>query len=67
MLLDMLEAQVIALRAQVDAMYAAIREARGGEAAGAEPAGCPHLETENVGTFGAPELRCKACEALIAG
>lgn len=66
MLLEVLEAQVIALRASVDAMYAAIRAARGAEQAPAAPSGCPHLETENVGTFGAPEHQCTACDAQVA-
>lgn len=65
MLLDVLEAQVIALRASVDAMHAAIQAARV-EPPTPEATGCPHLETENVGTFGAPEYQCKACGATVA-
>ena len=60
--LDLLEAQVIALRASVDAMYAAIRSARGAEPVANQPApGCPHTRTKNVGTFGAPEYECEDC------
>jgi hypothetical protein len=67
MLLDVLEAQIIALRASVDAMYAAIRAARMDAPAPAmtDPVACPHLETENVGTFGLPEYQCKSCGAIV--
>lgn len=67
MFLNLLEAQVIALRASVDAMYAAIQTAKGADAAPNDAPGCPHPETENVGTFGAPELQCKTCGATVAG
>ena len=65
MLLDLLEAQVIALRASVDAMHAAIQAARGLDATPDAAPVCPHLETDNVGTFGAPEYQCKACGAQV--
>lgn len=68
MWLDLLEAQAIALRASVDAMHEAIRAARGEVPVTpqeVEPR-CPHMDTENVGTFGAPEYRCKTCGAEVA-
>jgi hypothetical protein len=65
MLLDVLEAQIIALRASVDAMYAAIRAARTDAPPPTDSAGCPHLEVENVGTFGLPEWQCKSCGATV--
>lgn len=66
--LDVLEAQVIALRAAVDAMYAAIQAAKGIVAMQDDgPAECPHGETENIGTFGSPEIVCKACGATVGG
>jgi len=60
-----LEAQIIALRASVDAMYAAIRAVRSEAPAMTDPVGCPHLETDNVGTFGLPEYQCKSCGAIV--
>lgn len=67
MLLDLLESQVIALRASVDAMHAAIMAAKGETPAAVdERQMCPHGETENVGTFGAPDIRCKACGEQVA-
>lgn len=51
-------AHLIAVRACVDAMIVeADPEMR--------ETGCPHLETEDVGTFGAVEQQCKACGQIV--
>jgi hypothetical protein len=58
---DVLMAQLTSMRAQVDALIATVemwRLLQGGEP---NKATCPHFETENLGTFGAPDVRCKAC------
>jgi hypothetical protein len=52
------------LQAQLDAMGAVLDEALRSQVALPAPT-CPHLETENVGTFGSPELRCTACLAVV--
>jgi hypothetical protein len=64
-MIDVLKAQLLALRAQVDAMLAVIDTVYVSPAP-PEPASCLHPETENIGTFGAPEYRCMACRASVA-
>jgi hypothetical protein len=63
-MIDVLRSQLLALRAQADAMLAVI-DTVSGSPAPPEPAPCPHLETENIGTFGAPEYRCTMCKASV--
>jgi hypothetical protein len=61
-------AQLMALRAQVEAMIAVVDdEMRQEHAAGQqrEPPTCPHTETENVGTFGASVMRCTLCKEIV--
>lgn len=60
--LGVLRAQIGGLQAQVDAM-GQILEAN--DPAPVSPASCAHLETENVGTFGAPAEKCVACGAFV--
>ena len=59
-----LRAQVGGLQAQIDAMAATI-EAAMDQQQPAAPVECAHLETENVGTFGAPERRCMTCKKIV--
>jgi hypothetical protein len=62
--LGVLRVQIGGLQAQVDAM-AGVLDAMG-EPTPSEPPGCLHLETENVGTFGAPQHQCTVCRAMVA-
>lgn len=62
MSLDALMAQVVALRAQVEAMASTIEFMRDHEPL-PRPVGCSHSDVENVGTFGAPAYRCRTCGA----
>jgi hypothetical protein len=59
-MIDVLKAQLLALRAQADAMLAVIDSV-----ASQDPPACPHLDVENTGTFGAPEYRCTMCKASV--
>lgn len=62
MTLDALMAQVVSMRAQVEAMAATIDALRD-HAPIQEPIGCRHPDLEQVGTFGAPAWRCRGCGA----
>ena len=64
-MIDVLKAQLLAVRAQVDAMLAVI-DTVSVSPVPPEPAACPHPETENIGTFGAPEYRCTMCKASVS-
>lgn len=64
-MLDVLRSQLLALRAQVDATLAVIDGVQPVEAVNETPI-CPHSETVNVGTFGAPEYKCMTCQATVA-
>jgi hypothetical protein len=64
----MLALQVAALKSQIGSMQAqvltieqAIDALQINDAAGE----CPHTETENRGTFGAPDIRCVACGVAV--
>lgn len=58
-----LRAQIGALQAQVESLLETV-EVLGDEAPVATPS-CPHTETENLGTFGAPDERCKLCGVSV--
>lgn len=60
-----LRAQVGSLQAQIDALQAVAEAAMRLPVESPAPPACPHLETENVGTFGAPEFRCTLCKAVV--
>jgi hypothetical protein len=60
--LVVLRTQVGVLQAQVDAMAAALDAM--GEPTPSAPT-CLHLDTENIGTFGAPQHQCTVCHALV--
>jgi hypothetical protein len=70
-MLAILAAQLVSLRAQIggmqatiDAMAAVIDEAARQVPEPEQPP-CSHPETENIGTFGAPELQCTTCQAIV--
>jgi len=52
-------ARLVSMRALIDSMLASA------EAIPIDPPACPHLETENIGTFGVPEYRCTMCKASV--
>jgi hypothetical protein len=63
-MIDVLRSQLLALRTQIDAALAVIDTVS--PSPPPESVGqCPHLEVENVGTFGAPEYRCTLCKASV--
>ena len=66
-MIELLRAQLLALRAQIDAMLAVLDTVDGPtpshDLSNGSP--CQHLETENVGTFGASEYRCTMCKAIV--
>lgn len=67
-MIDVLRAQLLALRTQVDAMLAvmdACAPILSAEPSSQADTGCPHLETENIGTFGAPAFKCLACGQMV--
>ena len=66
-MIELLRAQLLALRAQIDAMLAVLDTVDGPTPSPDLSNGsqCQHLETENVGTFGAPEFRCTMCKATV--
>lgn len=55
-LIGALQAQNVALEHAVELAFGASAQT---------PQGCPHLETEDVGTFGEPETRCVACKQVV--
>lgn len=62
-----LRAQIGGLQAMVDALAATVEEAAKQQAPNDdEPTGCLHPELENVGTFGAPQMQCAVCKAMVA-
>jgi hypothetical protein len=69
--LAVLAAQLEAMAAQVDAMRAMVAQAQmaegtyGNHPSYMQPNQCPHLEIEEVGTFGASQQKCKACGATV--
>ncbi len=67
---DLFKAQLVGIRATVGALQAQIvaLEATLGQAQDdpePAPSGCQHTETENVGTFGAPQYQCQACHEIV--
>ena len=66
-MIDVLRSQLLALKSQIDAMVAVIDSLQPSLPSSAEePSGtCPHLETENIGTFGAPAFKCLACGRMV--
>ena len=64
--LGAMRAQIGGLQAQVDAL-AGVMELLEWPATPepVAPPVCAHLETENVGTFGAPQQRCTVCHAMV--
>lgn len=52
--------QLHAIRAQVDALILVLNE----QVVVAAP-GCPHVETEEVGTFGQRATRCRRCGVTV--
>ncbi len=59
-----MRAQIGSLQAQLVSQEHAI-EAAFGEPEPQAPQTCQHIETEAVGTFGAPETRCVACKQIV--
>lgn len=67
--LDLLALQVAALKSQIGSMQVqllAMEQAIENMQVNAAASGCPHEETEDRGTFGAPDIRCVACDAQVA-
>lgn len=64
-MIELLRAQLLALRAQIDAMLAVLDTVTAPTAPAVEPMSCPHTETENIGTFGAPQFKCLACGRTV--
>lgn len=60
-MVDVLRSQLLALKAQIDAMLTVLDSVVPAAAA----ASCPHTEVETGGTFGAPEYRCLACHQNV--
>jgi len=60
-----LDAQLRALRAQLLATDAFLDLLFDAQDAPAAPSGCPHIETENIGTMGHPARQCRNCHAVI--
>jgi hypothetical protein len=52
--------QLYALHMQIEALIVAVQ----GMPVHDE-AGCPHPETHNIGTFGAPSLKCVRCGQIV--
>lgn len=66
-MIDVLRAQLLALKSQIDAMLVVMDACDSSQGASPELAvpSCPHLETENIGTFGAPAFKCLACGRMV--
>lgn len=66
-MIELLRAQLLALKAQADAMLATLDACEGTTTAPAQATEqqCPHTETENIGTFGAPQFKCLACGQTV--
>lgn len=74
-MIDVLKAQLLALRAQIDAMLSVIESVHmpteqapmpnGADTSSPADTGCPHPETVNMGTFQAPDFRCATCKASV--
>lgn len=60
-MIDVLRAQLLSVRAQIDATLAVID---GLTVQAPEPPVCPH-EPKNFGTFGAPDWRCEICKQPV--
>ncbi len=61
------QAQVVALEALITALQAEAEANREADDVNAAPVGCPHTNTENVGTFGLPIYRCEDCGKVVEG
>lgn len=67
-MVDVLRAQLLALKSQIDAMLAVMDACvpiSSAEPSSQADTGCQHLETENIGTFGAPAFKCLACGQMV--
>lgn len=66
-MIDVLRSQLLALKAQIDAMLTVLDSVTEQERTPSAETGsaCPHPETVNVGTFGMPEYRCTICKASV--
>ena len=69
---ELAKAQLVGIRATIGALQAQVvsLETLLGQEPDDRPAearGCPHTETENVGTFGAPAYKCLACHETVTG
>lgn len=67
---ELLQAQLVGLRATVGALQAQIvaletTVAQEPEMMPVAPTGCLHQDVENVGTFGAPEWQCQQCKRIV--
>lgn len=63
-MIDVLRAQLLSARAQIDATLAVLDSVTEFTSPSGPPP-CSHPETENIGTFGAPEYRCTMCKASV--
>jgi hypothetical protein len=61
-MIDVLRAQLLSAKAQIEATLAVLDSIHVEEPL---PATCLHPETENVGTFGAPQIKCTTCGAIV--